>query len=81
MPIYRDKNNDPHTSKRSMESANLRIDAEHILKTIFLIDTGTRSAVLETLPIEAVTRLYQYVQKRDKDRQATTEAVETKRAF
>lgn len=81
MPIYRDKNNNPHTSQRSCTAANVKIDADHVLRTFFLLDDGTRVMILDQIDQEHVNVLTRYIQQRNKQREAATEAVEDKKAF
>ena len=75
MPIYRDKNNNPHTSKREMNKSDMKIDADHILKTLFFMNDEQRSQFLETVSTRQLLPLIDYVQMKTRERERATDAV------
>ena len=79
--MNKDKNNNLHATKTAMKDANVAIDADHVLKTVFMQDDTARSMLLNELTMEHVTALEAYVALRDKKRKVTTEAVEKKETF
>lgn len=79
--MHKDKNNNLHASKASMRDANITIDADHVLKTVFMQDDATRVVTLDQITAEHISALAAYVYQRDKKRKAATEAVEEKRSF